>query len=88
MSTLREMAAAAIPVQAVVVTRQAGSIDGLHVVQDAQGHFAKRYDAQHGSTWLARPDQHICARWRQFNGPALQSALDRAVGKSSAQLKE
>lgn len=88
LSALREMAAAAIPVQAVVVTRQAGSIDGLHVVQDTQGHFAKRYDAQHGSTWLARPDQHICARWRQFNGPALQSALDRAVGKSSAQLKE
>ena len=26
---------------------------------------AQRYDAQPGTVYLLRPDQHVCARWRQ-----------------------
>lgn len=84
-STLRalhDLAAAPIAVQALVISRQPGQIEGVPVWVDTQGHFAKRYDAQVGSTWLIRPDQHVCARWRQFQVTAVQAALDRAVCKA------
>jgi 3-(3-hydroxy-phenyl)propionate hydroxylase len=50
------------------------------VLVDAQGWFAKRYDAQTGSAWLVRPDQHVVARWRQWDGQTLAAARDRALG--------
>jgi 3-(3-hydroxy-phenyl)propionate hydroxylase len=41
---------------------------------------AKRYDAQPGTTYLIRPDQHIAARWRAFNADAVAAAVKRATG--------
>jgi len=49
------------------------------VLVDAQGLFAKRYDAQPGSAWLVRPDQHVVARWRSINHDAIVAARDRAT---------
>ena len=43
-----------------------------------KGRFAERFDAQPGTTYLIRPDQHIAARWRTFDAHALQCALARA----------
>jgi 3-(3-hydroxy-phenyl)propionate hydroxylase len=43
--------------------------------------MARRYDAQPGTVYLLRPDQHVVARWRQLYAHKLQAALDRAVGK-------
>ena len=57
---------------------------GLRVFVDAKQRFAERFDAQPGSTWLIRPDQHIAARWRSFNAHALQMALARATGNHPA----
>jgi 3-(3-hydroxy-phenyl)propionate hydroxylase len=51
---------------------------------DVQGLFAKRYDAQSGSAWLVRPDQHIAARWRGFEAQAVEQALRVAIGSSMA----
>ena len=34
---------------------------------DTRGDFAERFDAQPGTGYLLRPDQHICARWRTPN---------------------
>jgi 3-(3-hydroxy-phenyl)propionate hydroxylase len=59
----------------------------LHVVKiaagsDAAGLAASRYDAQDGTVYLLRPDQHVCARWRRPTPLALRAARDRAMGKS------
>ena len=48
---------------------------------DASDHLvAQRYDASDGSFYLIRPDQHICARWRQVNLALIEQALLRACG--------
>jgi 3-(3-hydroxy-phenyl)propionate hydroxylase len=43
---------------------------------------AKRYDARAGTVYLLRPDQHVCARWRQPSAQALRAAFDRALAKA------
>ena len=41
-----------------------------------------RYDAQPGTTYLFRPDQHVCARWRTYDGQAVLAAVARACAKT------
>ncbi len=43
---------------------------------------ARRYDAQPGTVYLLRPDQHVCARWRQPTAQHIRAALDRALAKA------
>jgi 3-(3-hydroxy-phenyl)propionate hydroxylase len=47
-------------------------------LHDAQGLLAQRLDATPGTAYLVRPDQHVCARWRQPTEPAVRAALARA----------
>ncbi|MEP7029527.1 MAG: FAD-dependent oxidoreductase [Pseudolabrys sp.] len=47
---------------------------------DAHGAFAQRFDATPGATFLLRPDQHLCARWRSFDRAKIDSARRRALG--------
>jgi 3-(3-hydroxy-phenyl)propionate hydroxylase len=43
---------------------------------DADGHLRQRYGiTAHGGAYLLRPDQHICARWRQLDAARLQATL-------------
>jgi len=42
--------------------------------------LAERYDLRPGSACLLRPDQHVCARWRQPSAALVQAALQRALG--------
>ena len=46
---------------------------------DRDGLFAQRFDATPGAAWLVRPDQHLCARWRQFDPVAVARAHRRAL---------
>jgi 3-(3-hydroxy-phenyl)propionate hydroxylase len=43
----------------------------------------QRYDAQPGTTYLFRPDQHVCARWRTFDSNKVERALRRAMGMAT-----
>ena len=51
------------------------------VLVDAERLLAVRYDAKPGTTYLLRPDQHVCARWRAFDAQALQAAIARATAR-------
>lgn len=48
---------------------------------DWQGLFAQRFDATPGAAYLVRPDQHLCARWRNFDAGAVARAHARALGR-------
>jgi 3-(3-hydroxy-phenyl)propionate hydroxylase len=47
---------------------------------DPEGHFARRFDATPGAAYLVRPDQHLAARWRSFDGGAVAAASRRLRG--------
>ena len=58
----------------------------LHVVRvkaaTSEGELAtQRYDALPGTVYLLRPDQHVCARWRQPTAANIRAAIDRALAK-------
>jgi 3-(3-hydroxy-phenyl)propionate hydroxylase len=61
------------------------AVDGMALIAigddliDDEGKFTQRFDATPGSTYLVRPDQHLCARWRTFDTAALTRARDRAL---------
>jgi 3-(3-hydroxy-phenyl)propionate hydroxylase len=42
----------------------------------------QRYDAKPGTVYLLRPDQHVCARWRQPDPGAVRAAIDHALAKA------
>ncbi|BAT61136.1 3-(3-hydroxy-phenyl)propionate/3-hydroxycinnamic acid hydroxylase [Variibacter gotjawalensis] len=49
-------------------------------IEDHTGALARRLDAQLGSIYLARPDQHLCARWRKADSVAIAAAHRLALG--------
>jgi len=65
--------------------RKPEAIDGVVLtvigddLLDEEGKFTQRFDATPGATYLARPDQHLCARWRSFDAAALKHARERAL---------
>jgi len=50
------------------------------VISDKTGLVERRYDGRPGTSYLLRPDQHVCARWRAFDAGAVRRAMDRAMG--------
>jgi 3-(3-hydroxy-phenyl)propionate hydroxylase len=52
---------------------------GATTIEDGQGLAARRYDARPGTVYLLRPDQHVCARWREFDLPSVRAAIARAT---------
>lgn len=57
---------------------------GVTALEDVDGLAAQRYDARPGTTYLIRPDQHVCARWRRADADKLAAALQRATGRIAA----
>lgn len=79
LAAARELAKAAIPVEVMVVTPKGGSIDGLRVLEDYTGRFVERYDAEPGTVYLVRPDQHVAGRWRALDTARIKDAVARAT---------
>ncbi|MBS0597067.1 MAG: FAD-dependent oxidoreductase [Burkholderiaceae bacterium] len=79
---LGELAFKGIAVEPIVVAQKGQAPAGLKTLIDAKGRAAERYDLKPGTTYLARPDQHVAARWRQLDATKLQSALARATGNA------
>ncbi|MHC6225127.1 FAD-dependent monooxygenase [Pseudomonas sp. X10] len=71
-----------IALQVIVVasSRHAAVRGADSLVDDREGHMRDKYGASPGSAYLARPDQHVCARWRQLGGQALRCAVETALG--------
>ena len=57
-----------------------GQPRGDAALADIDGLLAQRYDLAPGSAYLFRPDQHVCARWRQATLADVRAALQRALG--------
>ncbi|CAN7421511.1 MULTISPECIES: FAD-dependent oxidoreductase [unclassified Variovorax] len=70
-ASLRALAEAEAPVSVVRIP-----------LDDAHALAAQRYDARPGTTYLLRPDQHVCARWRSPTAAAIRAAHARALGKT------
>jgi 3-(3-hydroxy-phenyl)propionate hydroxylase len=81
-SQLAALAHLPIPVRPLIVIPRGGSAcarsDAL-VVEDVEGILAHRFDARPGTFYLLRPDQHVCARWRELNIDSISAALRRAT---------
>jgi 3-(3-hydroxy-phenyl)propionate hydroxylase len=75
-----------VPVTPLIVASRPLNVPGLKVIVDPQGLVAKRYDATPGTTYLLRPDQHVLARWRQWDTAQVQAALSRALGGHTGQI--
>jgi 3-(3-hydroxy-phenyl)propionate hydroxylase len=74
---LQGLAQAPIPVQLLTVGTGGD-------MEDVQGLLARRCDAQPGTAYLIRPDQHVAARWRRVSLAGVQAALARATGHGPA----
>ena len=78
-SELKVLSTAPISVEAIIVANSGTAPGDLRTLLDSQGLVAKRYDAQSGTTYLIRPDQHITARWRAFDADKVAVAVNRAT---------
>ena len=63
----------------LVAAPGSGAAQQQHSLVDTDGLLAARYDARPGTTYLLRPDQHVCARWRHYDASALAAAAARAT---------
>jgi 3-(3-hydroxy-phenyl)propionate hydroxylase len=81
-ATLNALRSEAIPVEPVVVSPRPGRLPGVRLLHDVKGLFAQRFDARDGSSYLLRPDQHVCARWRAVDPGRVSAAVARATGNA------
>lgn len=86
LQALQALRLAPVPVKAVLVAGPQCDLSvlpgELPAVIDREGCLGQRYDAQPGTAYLIRPDQHIAARWRAFDAAAVAAAVNRATGRA------
>ncbi|MBV6823104.1 FAD-dependent monooxygenase [Pseudomonas sp. PD9R] len=77
--TLREQG---VPLQIIAIAgQQQTDVSGAdECIDDRNAHLHDKYGAMPGTAYLARPDQHVCARWQQLSGSALHKSIETALG--------
>jgi 3-(3-hydroxy-phenyl)propionate hydroxylase len=81
LSKFKPLANGPLAPELVLVSGKPGvTPQGLRVLEDRAGRFAERFDAQDGTAYLIRPDQHVAARWRALDADKVAAALARATG--------
>jgi 3-(3-hydroxy-phenyl)propionate hydroxylase len=84
-AVLRDLAAlAADPIACGAVLIGVGDAtpaQWIRAVATGSEELTQRYDARPGTTYLFRPDQHVCARWRAFDLTQTRAAIARASGQ-------
>ena len=73
-----------VPIETLVVSAQGVRADIGRYFEDIKGLFAQRYDARAGTSYLLRPDQHVCARWRRLDAAPIRNAQARALAAETA----
>ncbi|MBT9506559.1 FAD-dependent oxidoreductase [Rhodoferax sp.] len=79
---LATLASGSLPVRTLLVCASAagGTLTAAaEAVIDDEGLVARRYDAQAGTCYLIRPDQHVAARWRTLDVARIQAAVAQAT---------
>ena len=72
-----ELGSENIPVDILTVSKD----ENEAAILDSKGLVHKHYDAQPGTFYLIRPDQHVAARWREFELERARAALLRSTGR-------
>ena len=67
----------AVSVRTIVVAQDSKAVAGNLI--DHKGLLRQRLDGQPGTYYLFRPDQHLVARWREFDCQAVHNAVARAT---------
>ncbi len=80
--TLGELGYGGIGVEPIVLAQRGQAPAGLKTLLDSKGRLAQRYDLKPGTTYLARPDQHVAARWRGLDAARVKAAVARATGNA------
>ncbi len=76
------LAADEIPIDVVLVTDLPSKMKDARVLVDSKGVATRRYDARDGTTYVIRPDQHVCARYRRFEPSRIRRAVRRATAQA------
>jgi len=82
-TSLSSLAGLPVPVSPLIVAAR-GVTPGPDACGDVEGLVQQRLDATPGAFYLFRPDQHLAARWRRLDAPAVGAALERATDNASA----
>jgi 3-(3-hydroxy-phenyl)propionate hydroxylase len=62
------------------------TVEALRIAPDASAQFAARYlGGAKSAVYLMRPDQHVAARWLNYDEGAIKAALKMATGQGAAQ---
>ena len=80
--TLGERGYGGIGVEPIVIAQRGQAPAGLKTLLDSKGRLSQRYDLKPGTTYLARPDQHVAARWRALDAAKVKAAVARATGNA------
>jgi 3-(3-hydroxy-phenyl)propionate hydroxylase len=83
-SAAKALKADGLPLQLVALAPAGGpaTVDGADLTLcDASGHGYAKYGATEGAAYLARPAQHVCARWLKADGQGIAAAVKTALAQ-------